>query len=122
MDVLVGVCGTEDSFEALESVLTRARDTGDEVTVAVVDDPTTDSSVSKIRDRVRSIVAESGMSIEIRDIDDPPEAKLVEIAEAGGYDQLVIGSGSRSPMGKIRLDDTAQFVLFNAKVTVTLVR
>ena len=122
MHVLVGVCDTDNSFEALEATIERAREADDQVTVAVLDDPTADLSVAELRDRVRSVVTEVEVPTQIQDVDGDPAAKMVEMAEANGYDQLVLGECGRTPMGKIQIDEIAQFILFNAEVTVKLVR
>jgi len=47
---------------------------------------------------------------------------LVNYAEQGEFDQLVIGGGTLSPMGKIQLGPITEFVLLNAPTTVKLVR
>ncbi len=49
-------------------------------------------------------------------------SSLVDYAEQGEYDQLVIGGGTLSPMGKIQLGPITEFVLLNAPTTVKLVR
>lgn len=122
MQVLVGVDGTERSIGALEEAIERAQIADDEVTVAVFDDPSTNLNQEQAREAVRDVLEENGVDLPIREIDGDPGAQLVDLAEANDFDQVVIGDGTRSPMGKIRLDTIAQFVLFNSLVTVKLVR
>ncbi|WP_135662969.1 universal stress protein [Halorhabdus rudnickae] len=122
MEVLVGVGGTGRSFEALESTVERAKQADDELTVAVFDDPSAGLTRAQVRDRVREIVTERGVDPPLMEVDGDPGSQLVQIAETGGFNQLVIGNGARTPMGKIQLDSIAQFVLFNSHVTVKLVR
>ena len=55
-------------------------------------------------------------------VEGDPGAMLVEIADGEGYDQIVLGGGERSPMGKIRVGQVAEFVVLNAETSVTLVR
>jgi nucleotide-binding universal stress UspA family protein len=46
----------------------------------------------------------------------------VEIAEREAFDEVVLGGGHTSPMGKITIGPIAEFVLLNAKTSVRLVR
>ena len=59
---------------------------------------------------------------EVRHLSGDPGSQLVDVAEREGFDQIVLGGGQRSPMGKIKLGHIAEFVLLNSPVTVTLVR
>ncbi|WP_181684650.1 universal stress protein [Halorhabdus salina] len=122
MRVLVGVGGTERSFAALEGTVERARQADDAVTVAIFDDPSATLTRGQVRDRVGTLLEDWDRQVEIRDVDGDPGSQLVEVAESGEFDQLVLGNGNRTPMGKIQLDSIAQFVLFNSQVTVKLVR
>lgn len=121
MHVLLGVQGSEESDRTLESVISRAEEAGDELTVAVFtsDDQSLDEVASSVRERLAATDLE--WSIE-RVESEHPASTLVELAESGPYDQLAIGGGTRSPMGKIELGSTTEFVLLNAQVTVRLER
>lgn len=121
MHVLLGVEGSDESDRALESVLERAAEAGDEIAVAVfaLGDQSLDAVESSVRERLAD--ARVDWSIERID-DDHPASALVELAEAGPYDQLAIGGGQQSPMGKIELGTTTEFVLLNAQITVRLER
>ena len=44
------------------------------------------------------------------------------VAEEEGFDQIVLGGGQTSPMGKINIGSIAEFVLLNSHITVKLVR
>lgn len=122
MKVLLGIGGSEDSFRALERTVDRARAAGDDLVVAVVENPDTDRSHEEVTERVRSVVDEADIEVEVRHIEGDPGSQIVEIAEREGFDQIVLGGGHTSPMGKITLGNIAEFVLLNAKTTVTLVR
>ncbi|MFA9516733.1 universal stress protein [Halopenitus sp. H-Gu1] len=122
MKVLLGIGGSEDSFRALERTVDRARAAGDDIVVAVVENPDTDRSHEEVTERVRSVVDEADIEVEVRHIEGDPGSQIVEIAEREGFDQIVLGGGHTSPMGKITLGNIAEFVLLNAKTTVTLVR
>jgi len=121
MHVLLAVGESDESRRALESALERAGEAGDELTVAVfaLGDQSLDQVETSVRDRLAT--AEVPWSIE-RIETDHPASSIVELAEEGPYDQLAIGGGQVSPMGKIELGSITEFVLLNAQVTVRLER
>jgi len=120
MKVLLGLDGSELSMRALDHAVERARETGDSVTVAVYEG---DSAVDleDLADRARNRLAESGLEPDVRRLESDPGSELVELSE-DGFGQIVLGGGTISPMGKIRIGEVIEFVLVNAKTTVTLVR
>lgn len=122
MKVLLGIGGSEDSFRALEKTLDRVAATGDELTVAVLENPDSEPSPSAVVDRARDAVASSGIDAEVRRLDGDPGARLVEFAERERFDAIALGGGEESPMGKITLGSITEFVVLNATVTVILVR
>ena len=133
MKVLLGIGGSEDSYTALAEVVERTREAGDDLTVAIVENPASEATPDEIETRVQEAVAEAGLALSESDEGDPdgvtlrrvtgePGPRLVEIAEREEFDQLVLGGGIRSPLGKITLGQVAEYVLLNARVTVTLVR
>ncbi|SDF41836.1 universal stress protein [Halorientalis regularis] len=122
MKVLLGIGGSDGSFEALADTVTRAEEAGDEVTVAIVDRDDIALTPDEIETEVREQLAETGMDPEIRQLSGHPGSRLVEVAEQEQFDRLVVAGGERSPLGKINFDETLEFVLLNAETTVTLVR
>jgi nucleotide-binding universal stress UspA family protein len=120
MQVLVGLDGSELSLRALDRTLERARETGDSLTVAVYVG-TADETLDDLDDLARDRVTSTSVDAEVRRIEGDPGSELVDLG-AHGYDRIVLGGGTISPMGKIRLGDVIEFVLANAKTTVTLVR
>ena len=122
MKVLLGIGGTDDSFTALSSVVDRAIEAGDDLTVAVLDNPESDPSPEAVEERAMTRLAEAGLDAPVRHVEGDPGSRLVDIAEAEGFDAIAIGGGERSPMGKIRLGSVAEFVVLNANTTVILVR
>lgn len=123
MKVLLGIEGSEESMRTLEATIERTRDAGDELTVAVFEKPDTDQSLDEIEATVRDRLEGAGLDAVLERIEaDHPASALVQRAEAGGFDQLVIGGGTRSPMGKISLGEVTEFVLLNAQITVRVVR
>lgn len=133
MKVLLGIGGSDDSFTALEQVVQRAADAGDDLTVAVVENPQSEATPAEVEARVREVVADSPLSVgegtttdrdhvTVRHLSGDPGPQLVELAEREEFDQLVLGGGQRSPMGKIAVGQIAEYVLVNARVTVKLIR
>ncbi|MFB6072532.1 MAG: universal stress protein [Halobacterium sp.] len=122
MKVLLGIGGTEDSLTALEHTVERAVDAGDELTVAVVENPESDRDPEELVGEARSALSDAGLPEDVRRLSGDPGSSLVELAESEDFEQIVLGGGERSPMGKIRLGHIAEFVLLNARVSVKLVR
>jgi nucleotide-binding universal stress UspA family protein len=122
MKVLLGIGGSEDSIAALRRTVDRAQEAGDDLTVAIVDNPEADRSYEEIKAEVQSALDDAACEADIRHIKGDPGSELVQLAEEEGFEQVVIGGGEQSPMGKIRLGHIAEFVLLNSHVTVTLVR
>lgn len=120
MDVLLGVGGGEDSRRALERTIERTREADDDLTVAVF--ATEGESVEDVAAMVERALEAADIDADVRRIEGHPASTLVELAETEGYDQLVIGGGQRSPMGKIELGSITEFVLLNSQVTVRLIR
>lgn len=122
MKVLLGIGGSEDSLYALRQTIERAREAEDDLTVAIVDNPESDRSFEEIEIETRDALEAATFKADIRHVEGDPGSELVRLTEEGDYDQVVIGGGQQSPMGKIRLGPIAEFVLLNSPVTVTLVR
>ncbi|WP_458206797.1 universal stress protein [Haladaptatus sp. NG-SE-30] len=122
MKVLLGIGGSDDSLTALEQTVSRALAAEDDLTVAILDNPESDRSKDDIGEKVEDVLAEAGLDAGVRDVSGDPGSRLLDIAESEGFDQIVLGGGQRSPMGKIRLGHIAEFVLLNSHVTVKLVR
>ncbi|PSQ05324.1 universal stress protein [Halobacteriales archaeon QS_6_71_20] len=122
MKVLLGVGGSEDSLRALDETVERARVAGDDLTVAVVENPRADRTPAELAEHVRSVVADAGLDADVRRVEGDAGSRVVAIAEDEGFDQIALGGGETSPMGKINLGSIAQFVLLNSHVSVKLVR
>ena len=122
MQVLLGFGGTDDADDALRKTIERVVETGDELTVALVDDPAADVPRGELEATVREALADADAEAAIRRVEGDPGPGLVEIAESEGFDRIVLGGGEKSPMGKIRIGNLQEFVLLNSHKTVTLVR
>jgi nucleotide-binding universal stress UspA family protein len=122
MKVLLGIGGADDSLDALEQTVDRALEAGDDLTVAIVDNPASDRSPDEVEARVRDVLDAAGLDATVRHLEGDPGSALVDLSESGNFDKIVLGGGETSPMGKIRIGSVAEFVLLNSHVTVSLVR
>lgn len=120
MRILVGVDGSDLSLNALDRVIQRARETGDHVAVAVY--PTEERSLATVEAEVRDRLETLDVDPPVEQIETEPGSKLVEIGERDDHDRIVLAGGTRSPLGKIQIDDVVEFVILNAQISVTLVR
>ena len=117
MDVVLGLDADAPDDAAIEWAIDRVG--GDEMLVAAYggDADLRESAAARVRERL----AEAGLDPSTRLLTTDPGAQLVELAETDGYDCIVLG-GSQSPLGKVRLDAVTEFVILNARTSVTLVR
>jgi nucleotide-binding universal stress UspA family protein len=122
MKVLLGIGGSEDSFRALDRTIDRALEADDDLTVAVVENPESDPAVEDVAERVRDALTSAGLPEDVRTVEGHPGSGLVDLAEREGFDQIVLGGGETSPLGKVKLGSIAEFVLLNAQTSVTLIR
>ena len=123
MNVLLGLGGSDESMKALRRTIDRTREVDDDdLTVAILEKPESKRSQAEMREEAAEMLAEAGIDAEIVELDGDPGSAIVDYAEQGEFDQLVIGGGTLSPMGKIQLGPITEFVLLNAPTTVKLVR
>lgn len=120
MNVLVGVGSPNDSPAAIERTIRRAARVGDKLTVAILSPETaTDESLEAT---VTATLDDHDIAASTRHVEGQPGSELVDIAESEEFDEIVLTGGRTSPMGKITIDKTVEFVVLNAHTTVTLVR
>lgn len=122
MHVLVGIEGSDESMKTLRKTIERTTAVGDTLTVAVISNPQAERSRQEVIGIAEDAIDEADIDASVIELDGDPGSALVEHAEREGFDQLVIGGGTESPMGKIRLGPITEFVLLNATVTVKLIR
>ena len=122
MKVLLGVGGSEHSQRALEETIERIQETDDDLTVAIFDSEEVEATATDIEAEIRSTLEAAEVDAEIRQLTGHPGGELVQVADQEGFDRLVIGGGTRSPLGKIQLGSVAEFVVLNAETPVTLIR
>ncbi len=119
---LLGVGGTDDGIRALERTLDRVHETGDELSVAVFENPESESTPDEVEADVRDRLETAGVAATVYRLEGHAGSELIELAEREGFDRIVLGGGERSPMGKVQVGSVAQFVVVNAPLSVTLVR
>lgn len=122
MKVLLGIGGSDDSIRALEQVVARTASVGDDLTIAIVENPRSPRSREEIADRAQAEIDDAGIDADIRQVEGDPGSELVDIAEREAFDEIALGGGQTSPMGKINVGSIAEFVLLNARITVRLIR
>lgn len=122
MKVLLGLGGTDESIRALTETVERAHELGDELVVAVLEKPDSPRTREAMYEEAATVLDSAGLDADLRYLDGDPGPALVDLAEREGFDQVVIGGGTETPMGKIRLGPITEFVLLNASMTVKLVR
>lgn len=109
-------------MQALEDVCRRVRTTDDDLTVAVFESDRVETTLDDVTSRVERRLSNNGVTASVRQLTAHPGSQLVQMADGEGFDRLLVGVESRSPMGKIRLDSVTEFVIMNAETSVTLVR
>jgi nucleotide-binding universal stress UspA family protein len=117
--VLFGLGPGQSAPDAFDSAVERAAEAGDELTVAVFGDP---GDRGRLAALAHERLAGTGLDATVRELDEDPAGRLVELAETEGFDRVVLPGGERSPLGKIQLDSVTEFVVLNATTTVTLIR
>lgn len=122
MNVLLGLGGTDESIQALEATIERVDAAGDDLVVAILDNPDAARTRAEMRQDAEATLEAAAFDAEIRELDGEPGPALVDLAEREGFDHIVIGGGRETPMGKIRLGPITEFVLLNASMSVTLIR
>lgn len=122
MKLLLGVGGSSDSLAALPDVVERAAAVGDDLTVAILENPATEVTSDELEAHVSEELARFDVDAAVRVVSGDPGSRLVEIAESEGFDVVALGGGRETPMGKISVGEIAEFVILNARVSVFLVR
>lgn len=122
MKTLLGIGGSEDSLYALQEAIDRSKRAGDDLTIAIVENPGASLTESEIRDRVLEALDVADFEADLLSLSGHPGSQLLELAERDSFDRIVLGGGETSPLGKIQLGEIAEFVVLNARTTVTLIR
>ena len=119
MNILLGFDGSAMADQAITEVIALS-ELAEDVTVILYD--INEDSLADIDARIQDQLESNGIDAEIRHAEENAGAQIVETAESEGFDRIVVPGGSRSPLGKIQLNDVVEFVLLNAQTSVTLAR
>jgi len=103
MKVLCGIGGSDDSFRALDRTVERAAVANDDLTVAVVDNEDSSVAPDDVMERAQEAVDDAADRCRCQAGRGDPGSRLVEIAETEGFEEIVLGGGHTSPMGKITI-------------------
>ncbi|TMT87566.1 universal stress protein [Haloterrigena sp. H1] len=123
MNVLLGLGGSDESVKTLRRTIDRTQEVGDDLTVVIVAKPESKRSQDETYELTVDHLEDAGLeNATVEKLEGDPGSALVDYAEQGEFDELVIGGGTLSPMGKIQLGPITEFVLLNAPTTVKLVR
>lgn len=122
MKVLLGIGGSEDSIQALDRVIERTIEAGDDLTIAIVDNPDSPRTPEEVRERAREALEDANLDANLEMLSGHPGSELLELAEREDFDRIVLGGGQTSPLGKVQLGSIAEFVILNARTSVTLIR
>jgi nucleotide-binding universal stress UspA family protein len=122
MRILLGIDAADDSLHALEQTVARVAETDDTLTVAIIDGADSGRAVDDVEADARQILEAAGIDAEIRHLGENAGSELVHIAESEGFDRIALSGGTTSPMGKIQIGNTTEFVLLNSHISVLLIR
>lgn len=122
MKVLLGIVSDDGYDEALERTVERAGVAADDLTITIVNDSTAVSDPAAVEDAVERTLADTDVDAAVRRVEGDPGSRLVEMAETEDFDRIALAGGQTSPMGKIKIGSTAEFVLLNSHTSVTLIR
>jgi nucleotide-binding universal stress UspA family protein len=122
MNLLFGFGGDDAAADSLSRTLDRVADTGDALTLAVYQAPDVQRPIEALEAQARDLLAASTVDADVRTITEDPGSRLVALAASGEYDRIVLGGGTRSPLGKIAFDDVTEYVVLNAETSLTLLR
>ena len=136
--ILVPFDGSEPARAALEYAIELFPD-GEFLALIVVDTDSlpvipnaadeSDEEVQEILDEAdeqlsgaERIAAEHGVSLEKRSRIGPPAQEIIDCAEEGAFDHVVMGSRGRSGVTRLLLGSVAEVVVRHSSVPVTVVR
>lgn len=122
MKKLLAVDGSEHAQHALRETIERVAETGDDLEVAIYAPEDAETSLADVESTVRPIIERVDFDVPVYRLQDHAGSELVELADGKGFDRLLVGVRTTSPLGKIRLNSVAEFVVLNAETTVTLIR
>lgn len=70
--------------------------------------------------RAIDVLEEAGVEYETQELSSPPADGILELADDGGFDEIVMGGRKRSPAEKAILGSVTQKVILNADIPVAV--
>ena len=130
MKILVGVDGSDHSYEALKYAIGEAQQKNAELTavLSLVETKTREeaqqhqNTIKQTRDLMRSAGMEPDARFLVRAGTLSAAEHIIQFAEANGYDQIIVGSHGRTGISKILLGSVADEVVRRARCPVTVFR
>ena len=117
--ILVGTDGSETAAKAVERAVELAQATGAALTILTAG---TGEHAKEIVDRAAADHAKSGVKIDTRVDDRDASTALVEVAEAGDYDLLVVGNKGMTGASRFFLGSVPNKVSHHIQRSLLIVR
>ena len=130
MKILVGVDGSDHSYEALKYAIGEAQQKNAELTavLSLVETKTREeaqqhqNTIKQARDLMRGAGMEPDARFLVRAGTLSAAEDIIQFAEANGYDQIIVGSHGRTGISRILLGSVADEVVRRARCPVTVFR
>ncbi len=124
MKLLVAVDGSPESEKAARYALQFAKDTGASVTIlTVITSSVAREESEKVLARIRDAAKEIGIGCDTRShINSTISRGIIDEAEKGGFDQIIMGSRGLTGLKRVLLGSVADSVTHYAHCPVTIVR
>ena len=81
-----------------------------------------DTEAEAVLEPIRAFVAQQGWRAEFRRAHGVPADRIVELAQAGDFDLVVLGSHGHTALGNVLLGSVATRVLASCRVPVLIIR
>ena len=86
-------------------------------------DPREDASAhARELQEAKRLLAEMGLEVELLEPSGDPARRIAQIAEEGGFDTIVLGSGGRVPIGEAPRGRVSRHLVDHAIATVVVAR
>lgn len=128
--ILLAFDGGEPARRALETAGELARAFHAELSVVSVvvaestgpGDGTRDDSTARARELqvAKRLLAEMGIEAELLEPAGDPACRIEQIAEEGGFDTTVLGSGERGPIERTFVGNVSRHVVAHAAATIVV--
>lgn len=130
MKILVGVDGSNHSYEALKYAIGEAKLKNAELTavLSLVEAKTREeaqqhqNTIKQARELMHGAGMEPDARFLVRAGTISPAEDIIQFAEENGYDQIIVGSHGRTGISRILLGSVAEEVVRKARCPVTVFR